>query len=109
MTWNVLFDVRRLITLTFVIIVTQGIAWQDMCYISTLPTLPELGYSSDTRFMDKVTERRHQHAELCNLLATEGYAVMLIPIVLGIAGLLPKCLDRATKEMDSPNPRKRKV
>jgi hypothetical protein len=32
---------------------------------------------------------------------------MLLPIVLGSAGTLFKCLDRATKEMDIPNARKK--
>jgi len=48
-------------------------------------------------------------AELCNLLATEGFDVMLLPIVLWSAGTLFKCLDRATTEMDIPNARKRKL
>jgi hypothetical protein len=43
------------------------------------------------------------------LLAAEGYDVMLLPIVLGSAGTLFKCLDRATKEMDIPNARNRNI
>jgi hypothetical protein len=66
----------------------------------------ELGYSSDTRYMDKVMEKKEQ---LCKLLAAEGYDVILLPIVLGSAGTLFKCLDRATKEMDIPNARKKKL
>jgi hypothetical protein len=46
--------------------------------------------------MDTVTEKG-QHAELCKLLAAEGYDVMLLPVVLGSAGALYKCLDRAIK------------
>jgi hypothetical protein len=38
--------------------------------------------------MDKVMEKKEQHAELCKLLAAEGYDVMLLPIVLGSAGTL---------------------
>jgi hypothetical protein len=68
-----------------------------------------LGYSSDTRYMNKVTEKKEQHAELCKLLAAEGYEVMLLPVVLGSAGTLFKCLDRAKKEMDIPNARKKKL
>jgi hypothetical protein len=71
--------------------------------------LMELGYSSDTRYMDKVMEKKEQHAELCKLLAAEGYDVTLLPIVLGSAGTLFKCLDRAPKEMDIPNARKKKL
>jgi hypothetical protein len=59
--------------------------------------------------MDKVMEKKEQHAELCKLLAAEGYDVMLLPIVLGSAGTLFKCLDRATKEMDIPNAREKKL
>jgi len=59
--------------------------------------------------MDKVAEMKQQHAELCNLLATEGYDVLLLPIVLESAGTLFKCLERATTEMDIPNARKRKL
>jgi hypothetical protein len=42
--------------------------------------------------------------ERCN--GAEGYDLMLLPVVLGSAGTLFKCLDRATKEMDIPNARK---
>jgi hypothetical protein len=72
----------------------------------------ELGYSSDTRYMNKVMEKKEQHAELCKLLARllcfclpQKGDVMLLPIVLGSAGTLFKCLDRARKEMDIPNAR----
>jgi hypothetical protein len=69
--------------------------------------LNELGYSSDTRYMDKVIEKNEQHAELCKLLAAEEYDVMLLPVVLWIAGTLFKSLDLATKEMDIPIAKKR--
>jgi hypothetical protein len=71
--------------------------------------LIELGYSSDTRYMDKVIEKKEQHAELCRLLAAEEYVVVLLPVVLGIAGTFFKCRDRATKEMDIPNARKKNL
>jgi hypothetical protein len=71
--------------------------------------LLELGYSSDIRYMDKVMEEKEQPAERCTLLAAEGYDVVLLPIVLGSAVALFKCLDRATKEMDIPNARKKKL
>jgi hypothetical protein len=71
--------------------------------------LMELGYSSDIRRMDKFTEKKEQHAELCKLLAAEVHAVMLLPVVLGSAGTLLKCHDRTTKEMDIPNARKKKL
>jgi hypothetical protein len=69
----------------------------------TQKTFIELGYSSDTRYMDKVIEKIEQHAELCKLLAVKGYDVMLLPVVLGSAGTPFKCLDRAAKEMNIPN------
>jgi hypothetical protein len=71
--------------------------------------LIELEYSSDTRYMDKVIERIEQHAKLCRFFAAEGYDVMLLPVVLGSAGTLFRCLDRATTEMDIPNARKKKL
>jgi hypothetical protein len=43
------------------------------------------------------------------LLAAEGYDVMLLPIVLGSAGTHFRSLDCATKEMDIPNARKKKL
>jgi hypothetical protein len=49
--------------------------------------------------MDKVTEKIKEHAELCNMLATEGYDVMLLPILSEVVGTLFKCLDRAAMEM----------
>jgi hypothetical protein len=42
--------------------------------------------------MDKVMEKKEQHAELCKFLAAEGYDVMLLPIVLGSAGTLLNAL-----------------
>jgi hypothetical protein len=44
----------------------------------------------------------------CKLLVSEGYDVMLLPIVLRSLGTLCECLDRATTEMDIPNARKKK-
>jgi hypothetical protein len=69
----------------------------------------ELGYSSDTRYMDKVTEKKQQHAELCKLLSVEGYDVKLLPVVLGSAGTLIKCLEQAAKKMDIPHARRKKL
>jgi hypothetical protein len=66
-------------------------------------------YFSDTRYMEKVAEKKERHAELCKLLASEGYAVMLLLVVLRRAGTLSKCLDRATKDMDIPSARKKKL
>jgi hypothetical protein len=71
--------------------------------------LVELEYSSDTRYMDKVAEKKQQHAELRRLLTTEGYNVVLLPIVLGSAGMLFKCLERAATEIGNPTARKKKL
>jgi hypothetical protein len=68
--------------------------------------LIELGYSSDTRYMDKVIEKPEQLAELCNMLAVEGYDVVLLPVILKSAGIFFKCLDRATKEWSFPMPKR---
>jgi hypothetical protein len=48
--------------------------------------------------MDKVIEKPEQLAELCNMLAVEGYDVVLLPVILKSAGIFFNCLDRATKE-----------
>jgi len=64
----------------------------------------EVGYSFDTGYMDKVAEKK-LHAELCNLPATDGYDVMLLPVVLESAGTLLKRLGCATKEMGISNAR----
>jgi hypothetical protein len=53
--------------------------------------------------MDKVIDKKERHAELCKMLAAEGYDVALHPVVLGSAGTLFNCLDRATKELDLSN------
>jgi hypothetical protein len=70
---------------------------------------PGLRHSSDTRYMDKVIEKGEQHPELRKKLAVEGYDVLLLPVVLGSAGTIWKCLDRATKEMDTPTAKKIKL
>jgi len=46
--------------------------------------------------MDKVEEKKRQQEELCSLLATEGYDVMLLPIVLGSAGTFENCIASST-------------
>jgi hypothetical protein len=42
--------------------------------------LIKLGYSSDPRYLDKVIEKKEQHAGLCKMLAVEGYDVVLLPV-----------------------------
>jgi hypothetical protein len=43
------------------------------------------------------------------MLAVEGYDVVLLPVVLGSAGTLFKCLDRATKEWTFLMPEKETI
>jgi len=69
----------------------------------------KLGNSSDTRYLDKVREKFEQHEVLCKLLAHEGYEVIFLPIVLGSAGTLFQCLERATKELDDLSTQKDKL
>jgi hypothetical protein len=59
--------------------------------------------------MDKVIEKEEQYAELCKMLAVGGYGVELLPAVMGSVGTHFKCLDRATKEIDIPNARQKKL
>jgi hypothetical protein len=66
----------------------------------------ELGYSSATRYMGKVKEKKYKHLDLCKIVAVEGYDVVLFPVVLGSAEALCKCLGRATNILD-PNTRKK--
>ena len=46
----------------------------------------ELGYVSDTKYLDKVKEQIAQHQTLFHMLQTEGYEVNFLPIVLGNLG-----------------------
>jgi len=55
--------------------------------------------------MDKIAEKKLQHAGWCNLLVTEGYDVMLLTIMLGVLRHFQN-LDHATKEMKVPDARK---
>ena len=67
----------------------------------------ELGYSSDTRYLDNLAEKKLQHAQLCELLTTEGYDVHLLQIILGSAGRVFKCLQHAAKELEIPPARRK--
>ena len=69
----------------------------------------ELGYSADTRYLEKVQEKTDQHEVLCNLLRAEGYEVIFLPIVLGTAGTLYKCLEKATTELRIPPAQRKKL
>jgi hypothetical protein len=54
-------------------------------------------------------KRKSNMQNYANCLPQKGMDVILLPIVLGSAGTLFKYLDRATKEMDIPNARKKKL
>jgi hypothetical protein len=47
--------------------------------------------------------------QACANCLPQRYDVVLLPVVLGSAGTLFNCLDRATKEMNIPNARKNKL
>ena len=65
----------------------------------------EVGYTADNRYLGKVEEKTAQHAVMCNLVRVEGYESIFLPIVLGTAGTLYKCLEKATTELRIPPPR----
>ena len=46
----------------------------------------EVGYSSETRYPQKIQEKKQQHDLLVRLLETEGFEAILEPIVLGTTG-----------------------
>jgi hypothetical protein len=54
--------------------------------------------------MNKVIEIKEQYAKIYKMLAVWGYDVILLSVVLGSAGTLFCCLDRATKEWTTPMP-----
>ena len=47
----------------------------------------DIGYCSDTRYHEKLTEKRLQHRRLCNILEQEGHKVEFLPIILGTYAL----------------------
>ena len=59
----------------------------------------EIGYSSDTRYRERLQEKRDQHAELCSLLAARGYAVELVPIILGSMGSIYRSVDESLRRL----------
>ena len=59
--------------------------------------------------MDKVKEKTDQHATLCELLDTEGYEVIVLPTVLGSAGTLYKCLEKAAIQLSIPAAKRNKL
>jgi hypothetical protein len=68
----------------------------------------ELGpWVIDIRYVDTVTEKKEEHAELGKMLATESYDEVLLQLVLGSAGTLFECLNCASKELHIPNARNR--
>jgi len=69
----------------------------------------ELGYTSDTRYLDKLTEKKRQHTQLCDMLTAEGYDVILLPLILGDEGTLFKCLTHALKELQVQPARQKKL
>jgi len=96
-TVSVLKDIRLLILLHRVL--SDG-GWDapDFCAISRpLEYIPKFLWT--TRVM----------AHLHPWLSTERYDVKLLPIVQGSAGILFKCLEQATQEMNIPNIRRKNL
>ena len=46
----------------------------------------EVGYCSDTRYLDKLQENTQQHRQLQGLLMDKGFKVTCLPIILGNSG-----------------------
>jgi hypothetical protein len=75
----------------------------------TWPLLPN-EYTRQAFFRNRGAPHTYFAANQPLILAiSEGYDAMLLPVVLGGTGTLFKCLDRATKEMDISNARKKKL
>ena len=54
----------------------------------------EIGYGPDTRYADKLAEKKQEHAELARLLIVQGYDVEILPFILGNGGTIYKsCQD----------------
>jgi hypothetical protein len=58
---------------------------------------------------DTWTESQKRKSNMQDYVDCLPHKGMLLPIVLGSAGTLLKCLDCATKDMDIPNARKKKL
>ena len=48
----------------------------------------EVGYYSDTRYLDKLQEKTRQHRQLQFLLMDKGFKVTCLPIILGNSGAI---------------------
>ena len=46
----------------------------------------ETGYCSDTRYKEKLKEKKEQHSQLCRILEEEGHKLKVLPIILGTQG-----------------------
>ena len=62
----------------------------------------EIGYSSDTRYIEKLQEKEQQHAQLCRILREEGHKVDFIPIILGTQGSVFRCSTKAFESLGMP-------
>ena len=67
----------------------------------------ELGYCSDTRYLEKLAEKQQQHEQLCKLLTIEGYDVQLLPVILSSAGMLSNVLNVWHVRCRSPMPERK--
>ena len=59
----------------------------------------EVGYCSDTRYEDKLRQKREQHRLLEDLLTRRGFKVIYLPIILGNAGAIYKTTESALLQL----------
>jgi hypothetical protein len=69
----------------------------------------EIGYTSDTRYLDKLADKQQQHSQLLHIMKTQGYNAMVLPIILGSMGSLYKPLIHTLMELGVPNNRRKKL
>ena len=55
----------------------------------------EIGYCSDTRYNEKLNEKKEQHARFCKILRKEGHDVEFLPVILGTYAPVSTCLPKA--------------
>ena len=60
------------------------------CNLPRKVAIVEVGYCSDTRLVDKLTDKHEQHAQLRTLLLANSHTVSVLPIMLGNTGSVYK-------------------
>ena len=59
----------------------------------------EFGYSSETRYKDKMDEKLRQHAQLQDMLTSEGFDASIRPVIIGTTGGIFKSSDEVLREL----------